>query len=83
MENQWPRDLPGCRDVLMTYYCIMERFTRRRLLPLYAQALELPIDYFDAAFGWPQASLRLSHYPPVPRQANQFGMGAFPYFRST
>jgi isopenicillin N synthase-like dioxygenase len=72
--NQWPRDLPGFRDALMTYYCIMERFTRRRLLPLYAQALELPIDYFDAAFGWPQAGLRLSHYPPVPRQANQFGI---------
>ncbi len=72
--NQWPSDLPGFRDVLMTYYRTMERFTRRRLLPLYAQALDLSIDYFDAAFRWPQASLRLSHYPPVPRQANQFGI---------
>jgi isopenicillin N synthase-like dioxygenase len=52
----------------------MERFTRRRRLPLYAQALALPVDYFDAAFSWPQASLRLSHYPPVPRQDNQFGI---------
>ncbi len=73
-NNQWPRDLPGFRDTLMTYYRTMERFTRRRLLPLYAQALALPSDYFDAAFGWPQASLRLSHYPPVPRQDNQFGI---------
>ncbi|ETW92523.1 MAG: hypothetical protein ETSY1_43250, partial [Candidatus Entotheonella factor] len=72
--NQWPSDLPGFRDVLMTYYRTMEHFTRRRLLPLYALALELPIDYFDSAFGWPQASLRLSHYPPMPRQANQFGI---------
>jgi isopenicillin N synthase-like dioxygenase len=51
--NQWPRDLPGFRDVLMTSYRTMEHFTRWRLLPLYAQALDLPSDYFDAAFSWP------------------------------
>ena len=72
--NQWPSDLPGFRERLMTYYRTMESFTRRRLLPLYAQALELPGHYFDDAFAWPQASLRLSHYPPAPRQDNQFGI---------
>ncbi len=71
--NQWPGEWPDFRLALMTYYRTMEQFGRS-LLPLYARALGLVDDYFDAAFAWPQASLRLSHYPPLPRQDNQFGI---------
>jgi hypothetical protein len=37
-------------------------------------ALDLPPDYFDAAFAESQFSFRLSHYPPVPAEPNQFGI---------
>jgi isopenicillin N synthase-like dioxygenase len=37
-------------------------------------ALDLPLDYFDAAFAESQFSFRLSHYPPVQAEANQFGI---------
>jgi isopenicillin N synthase-like dioxygenase len=71
--NQWPDDMPGFKDTVSGYYQLMEGFGAR-LLPLYARALGLPEDYFDAAFRWPQASLRLSHYPPAQRADNQFGI---------
>lgn len=71
--NQWPQEWPDFRAALMAYYRMLEQFGRS-LLPLYARALDLPAHYFEAAFAWPQASLRLSHYPPLPRQDNQFGI---------
>jgi isopenicillin N synthase-like dioxygenase len=71
--NQWPDDMPGFRDTLTGYFDLMESFGRR-LLPLYAAALDLPADFFDDAFRWAQASLRLSHYPSVERADNQFGI---------
>lgn len=71
--NQWPADLPGFRDIALDYYDTVERFARS-LLPLYARALDLPPDWFEEAFGWPQASLRLTHYPQLPREDNQFGI---------
>ena len=39
-----------------------------------ALALDLPPDAFDAAFAESQFSFRLSHYPPVAAEANQFGI---------
>lgn len=71
--NQWPTALPGFREVTLDYYRTIERFARA-LLPLYALALDLPRDWFAPAFGWPQASLRLTRYPPLPREENQFGI---------
>jgi isopenicillin N synthase-like dioxygenase len=44
------------------------------MLPVCATALGLPRDYFAAAFAESQFSFRLSHYPPVAAQANQFGI---------
>jgi isopenicillin N synthase-like dioxygenase len=71
--NQWPEALPGFRETALDYYDTVERLARA-LLPLYARALELPEDWFEEAFDWPQASLRLTHYPPLPREDNQFGI---------
>ena len=51
----------------------MDAFARR-LLPAVAVALDLPSDWFDAAFQQSQFSFRLSHYPPVAAAANQFGI---------
>jgi isopenicillin N synthase-like dioxygenase len=44
------------------------------VVPICAAALDLPLDYFDAAFAESQFSFRLSHYPPVPAAQNQFGI---------
>ena len=71
--NQWPADLPDFRESALDYYGTVEGLARA-LLPLYALALDLPEDWFEPAFDWPQASLRLTHYPPLPREDNQFGI---------
>jgi isopenicillin N synthase-like dioxygenase len=61
--NQWP-DLPGFREIVAGYCDAMERLVRR-LVPLYARALDLPADYFDRPFAEPQYKLRMTHYPPL------------------
>ena len=71
--NLWPKDLPGFRATALDYYSTIEGLARS-LLPLYARALDLPDDWFEEAFGWPQTSLRLTHYPAEKRDDNQFGI---------
>ena len=71
--NRWPDDLPGFRESVLAYTDAMDALTRR-LLPACALALDLPPDAFDAAFAESQFSFRLSHYPPVAAEANQFGI---------
>ncbi len=63
--NQWPTDLPGFRDTVLAYMTAMEALGRR-LVPIYAVALGLPADYFDAMFARPNMIQRLTHYPPRP-----------------
>lgn len=66
-DNQWLEDsaLPGFRATIERYAAEVEALALR-LLPMYAVALELPMDYFDDAFRHPLWRLRLSHYPPDP-----------------
>jgi isopenicillin N synthase-like dioxygenase len=71
--NVWPEDLPGFRETVLEYTDAIDALARR-LLPVCAVALDLPPDYFDAAFAESQFSFRLSHYPPVPAEPNQFGI---------
>ena len=51
----------------------MDRLARR-FLPAVAVALDLDPTWFDASFSDSQFSFRLSHYPPVKAEANQFGI---------
>jgi isopenicillin N synthase-like dioxygenase len=71
--NRWPPDLPGFRETVLAYTKAMDELAAR-LLPVCAVALELEPHYFDAAFAESQFSFRLSHYPPVPAEPNQFGI---------
>jgi isopenicillin N synthase-like dioxygenase len=71
--NRWPADLPGFREHIMAYTDAMDELSRR-VLPGCAVALDLSPDYFEAAFTDSQFSFRLSHYPPVQAEANQFGI---------
>lgn len=61
--NQWPPNLPGFRETVTRYFDTMEALSWR-LLPIYARALGLPDDFFASHFDQPQATLRMSHYPP-------------------
>jgi isopenicillin N synthase-like dioxygenase len=73
--NQWPADLPGFRDTVVEYYTALEALSIR-LLAVYATALDLEPDYFDAAFEHGNATgvLRLSHYPPIEIEENQYSI---------
>ncbi len=73
--NLWPAesDLPGFRANLLDYVTVMDDFARR-FLPVVATALDLSPDWFDEAFTDSQFTFRLSHYPPVEAEANQFGI---------
>ena len=44
------------------------------LLPVFARALDLDENFFDAAFKPPMFRLRLSHYPPAPPHSDQYGI---------
>ncbi|MCC7272029.1 MAG: isopenicillin N synthase family oxygenase [Alphaproteobacteria bacterium] len=63
--NHWPAeaDLPGFRAAILTYCGAMEALGRS-LLPLYAAAMDVAPDWFDAAFADAMYTLRMSHYPP-------------------
>jgi isopenicillin N synthase-like dioxygenase len=71
--NQWPEALPGFRDTVLAYTDALDALGRR-LLPVCAVALDLPPGHFDAAFAESQFVFRLSHYPAVEAQPNQFGI---------
>jgi isopenicillin N synthase-like dioxygenase len=73
VPNKWPQNLPGFREFLLRYWDALEGFSKR-LLPAFAVALELAPEFFDDAFEDAQCVLRLSHFPPVPYQENQFGL---------
>jgi isopenicillin N synthase-like dioxygenase len=75
-RNQWPDDgvLPGYRAACTAYYQLLEQLCHDWLLPLYAVALELEPGWFQASFAPSLATLRLSHYPPVPAAEDQYGI---------
>lgn len=73
--NQWPdpADMPDFRQTMVAYMDALEGLGLS-LLPLYAVALDLPVDWFDAKFREPQYVLRCSHYPPHETAPGQFGI---------
>jgi isopenicillin N synthase-like dioxygenase len=71
--NRWPPAPPGFRAATTAYYATMEAMATR-LVPIVALALDLPADYFAAAFAEPNCTIRLIHYPPHPDpEENEFG----------
>jgi len=75
-QNQWPENLPGFREVVEEYMGAMETLGKK-LLPLWALALELPEDFFQPYFQNNYSYYRMAHYPPKPDVAeNEFALGA-------
>ena len=72
--NRWPEGLPGFKEAVLAYQDAMEGLGKS-LLPLYATALGLAPDWFDAAFQEPTYTLRLAHYPRQDViEDNEFGL---------
>jgi isopenicillin N synthase-like dioxygenase len=72
--NRWPAALPGFRESVVAYCDGIERLVKK-MVRLYARALDLPAEYFDAPFKEPQYKLRMTHYPPqAGRPADEFGI---------
>ncbi len=73
--NQWPEGVPGLRETFLEYHAEMEALGRR-LLPLYALALDKPADYFDPFFEDAHYYNRNSLYPAVEGTDGSQALGA-------
>jgi isopenicillin N synthase-like dioxygenase len=71
--NLWPSNLPGFREHVVEYYEALEGLAVR-MLPIYAAALNLPIDFFSPGFQRPMGVLRLTHYPVSQYSQKEFAL---------
>ena len=71
--NQWPKGLPVFRDAMIGYQEALAKLGYA-MLPLYALALDLPVNYFDPFFTRPTWWTRNTYYPAVESNDNQFGI---------
>jgi isopenicillin N synthase-like dioxygenase len=65
-DNQWPPTelLPEFRQTAERYAAELTKLGKR-LLPIFASALEMEPNFFEEAFKAPLYRLRMTHYPPV------------------
>lgn len=71
--NKWPGALPAFKTTQTEYFTTM-RALARQFLPVFALALDLPEDYFDADFQGANCTVRLIQYAPRPEgEAGLFG----------
>ena len=75
-DNQWPDglQLPKFREQIERYAADMLQLGKR-MLPVYARALDMPKTFFNDAFINPLYRLRMTHYPAVQLDPeNAFGI---------
>jgi len=75
-DNQWPdaSQLPMFRSQIERYASEMQ-VLGKRMLPVYARALDMPKTFFEGAFVNPLFRLRMTHYPAVELDPeNAFGI---------
>lgn len=75
-RNQWPTSPEAAffRPAIYRYYNNMFDFSKR-MLSVFALALDLPEDYFDAITTRPMTNVRVVHYPPQ-ESDDDVGIGA-------
>ena len=71
-RNQYP-DLEGFQECIDAY---IERMTAlgNSMLPVLAASLDLPADWFSPHFDVPSVTLRMSHYPVMEYEDNEWGV---------
>ena len=72
--NLWPEN-PSLKGSMQRYHDKVEKLSKK-LLTLFALALNQSEDYFDARFTQPNSRLKLNHYPPQlnPQKENNIGV---------
>lgn len=71
--NQWPEGMEGLRAAIIAYQQDILALGRK-ILPIYAVALDLKPDYFDRFFDDPVMWSRNAHYPAIEPEENQYGI---------
>jgi isopenicillin N synthase-like dioxygenase len=64
-DNLWPTSVPDFKAAITGYYGEVLQLARR-LIRVFAVALDLPENYFDAMVSRPGALANIVHYPPQP-----------------
>jgi isopenicillin N synthase-like dioxygenase len=61
-------NIPHFQAAVLTYWraCLA---LARKLVRAFALSLDLPEDFFDGKFAYPDASLALNYYPPLPQSS--------------
>jgi len=74
-RNQFPADimLPGFRSAVESYYRTLEELCLK-ILPIYALAADMDKDHFQSFFNPSLATIRVTHYPDIRAEDNQFGI---------
>jgi isopenicillin N synthase-like dioxygenase len=78
-RNQWPETLPDIRRNMLAYFEALGAMCNR-MLPAFAVALDMPLDFFAPFFAdEAHANLRFLHYPPQDAgEDNLFGQAPTP-----
>jgi isopenicillin N synthase-like dioxygenase len=63
-RNTWPVDPAGFQPALENYYREVQTLANR-VMALFAMALDLPSDYFEASFDRPMSAMRVINYPAL------------------
>ncbi|KAF2490626.1 2OG-Fe-II oxygenase [Lophium mytilinum] len=74
--NAWPSAYPGFRPAMYDYFNRVKAFSQA-LMRIFALALDLPENFFDAAISFLMLGIRALHYPPQEKpNADDIGLGA-------
>ena len=76
--NQWPTDLPGFKETVLTYHDALTELARRLIRPM-AVALGEDEHFLDEHFVQATTYLRMLYYPPQPLQSPDDLYGAAPH----
>ena len=63
LPNDWPSFLTGFKEPVMDYFHAIERMGVG-MMPLWAEALGMPADYFTPFFKKPFLAMSMVYYPP-------------------
>jgi isopenicillin N synthase-like dioxygenase len=75
-KNNWPSADPELRPAMYRYYNDVLAFSKK-LMRIFALALDLPETYFDNVTQFPMTGVRILHYPPQEvKGAEDIGLGA-------